>query len=249
MQHILIIEDNTEQLNMLIDTINNRYPSWKIDYAASYDETLILIKNSIEKHNFNLFLLDVQLSENSNNRDGFLLAKEIRNIPIYYRTSILFLTGITEASSFALSNFHCYNYITKPYSGTDTLNQLEQMLLTGYLEKIFTITDTNRITHKIRGNDIIYVHSKRHLKTIYLKDSHINTRDYKMDEIINLCDGELIMCQKSYLINPRYISSIDKLTKSVIVSGISIPVGKKYIDHLLSYMEISTPNNHKKGNT
>ena len=139
MQHILIVEDNNEQLNMLVSTIKNSYPSWVIDYASSYDEAVILIQRSVEEHPFNLFLLDIQLAEDSSDRGGFLLAKEIRNIPNYYRTSILFLTSVHEASSFALSNFHCYNYITKPYTGIDILNQLEQMLLTGYLEKILRL--------------------------------------------------------------------------------------------------------------
>ena len=58
-----------------------------------------------------------------------------------------------------------------------------------------------------------------------------------MDELVELSDGELVMCQKGYLINPKYITSFDNLTKSIIINGKSIPIGKKYIDQLLSYVK------------
>lgn len=237
MQHVLIVEDNNEQRNMLITTIKDKYPSWIIDYVDSYNEAFELIKYSITKTPFDLFLLDVQLTDNTNDRGGFLLAKEIRSIPIYYKTSILFLTGITDSSSFALSNFHCYDYVTKPYTREDILNRLEQLLLTGYLENSFTISDIDRIIHKVKSSDIIYVHSLGHLKTIYLKNSHICTRSYKFKEIIELSDGELVICHKGYLINPKYITSFDKLTRSVIIDSKSIPIGKKYINQISAYIK------------
>lgn len=88
----------------------------------------------------------------------------------------------------------------------------------------------------MRSSDIIYVHSLGHLKTIYLKNSHICTRTYKLKEIIELSDGELVICHKGYLINPKYITSFDKLTRAIIVNEKSIPVGRKYINQIASYI-------------
>ena len=236
MQHILIVEDNQNQLSMLTDTIKGEYPSWEVDSCYSYNDAMSLIKNSVSSNPYTLFLLDVQLTKHLTDRGGFQLAQEIRKMPVYYRTSILFLTGVIDEGVYALSNFHCYNYITKPYSGDDILNQLEQMVITGYLEKYFTVRDTNRIVHKIKIADIRYVHASRHLKTVFLNNCHIDTREYSLDELQTMSDGKLVMCQKSYLVNPDCISSFDKVTNSVIIDGVSIPIGKKYKDIMGNYI-------------
>ena len=234
MQNILIVEDNQLQLNMLVNTITNEYPSWTIKCADNYNDALILINKSLsrEAEPFTLFLLDIQLTDYPTDRGGFLLAEEIRKLPAYYRTNILFLTGISDQGGYALSNFHCYNYITKPYTEKDILNQIEQMLITGYLEKSFMITDTDKIIHRVKCCDILYVKALRHMKTIYLNGSHICTRAYNLEDLISMADGELIMCHKGYLINPRHISSYDRLTSSVIIKGDSIPVGRKYAEQI-----------------
>lgn len=236
MQNILIVEDNREQLDMLISTISTEYPSWTICSAQSYNEAVKALKNSLCGDLFTLFLLDIQLTEHPTDRGGFLFAEEIRKIPAYFKTNILFLTGISDAGGFALSNFHCYNYITKPYAPSDILNQLEQMLITGYLEKSFTIMDTDNIIHKLKSADIIYIQSIRHLKILHLKNSYISTRAYTLEQLIGLTDNDLIMCQKGYLINPAYITSIDRVTNSIVVGQSSIPMGKKYIEKLCQYI-------------
>ena len=38
MQHILIVEDNQNQLSMLTDTIKGEYPSWEVDSCYSYND-------------------------------------------------------------------------------------------------------------------------------------------------------------------------------------------------------------------
>ena len=230
MQHILIVEDDELQLKMLVDTISGHYPGWNVDACRTYDSALKLIKESCldTSKEYTLFLFDVQLTECVTDRGGFQLAEEVRKIPMYYRTSILFLTGITNALTYALSTFHCYNYINKPYTCEDILNQLEQMIITGYLEQFTTIVDTDRILHKIRTEDITYVNSIRHLKAIHTTNSKIQTRDYSFDDLISMTNNKLTPCHKAYLINTRYISSYDKVTNSIVINGESIPVGRKY---------------------
>ena len=41
MQNILIVEDNQLQLNMLVNTITNEYPSWTIKCADNYNDALV----------------------------------------------------------------------------------------------------------------------------------------------------------------------------------------------------------------
>ena len=205
MQHILIVEDNEIQLNMLVKTIMQEYPDWKVDFCKSYDAAMNYIKDSLSDMSmqYTLFLLDIQLTNYKTDRGGFLIAEEIRKIPLYFRTNILFLTGISDEGLYALSNFHCYNYIT----------------------------------NNVKPEDICYVQSQRHLKTIYFKNAQIKTRAYSLDELKLLTGNKLITCHKSYLINPTLISSFDKVTLSVTVNGVSLPVGKKYSSLITSFIE------------
>lgn len=62
----------------------------------------------------------------------------------------------------ALTQFHCYNFITKPYRKETVLEQLRQMLLTGYLQDVLDIADTQRIHHRLQPQDIRYIESRSH---------------------------------------------------------------------------------------
>ena len=115
-QHILIVEDDISQNNNLNKAINSHYPKWETESSYTYNDALDRITNSIQENPYTLFLFDVQLSKEKGNRGGFLLAEKLRTFPLYYKTPILFLTAISDEGGFALSNYHCYNYIAKPYS-------------------------------------------------------------------------------------------------------------------------------------
>ena len=76
MQKVLIVEDDTIQLNMLYQTIHDAYPSWNIFCVSDYAAADRLILDSLQKSaSFTLFLLDIQLTKDIGNRDGFFLAK------------------------------------------------------------------------------------------------------------------------------------------------------------------------------
>lgn len=116
MQKILIVEDDPIQLEMLYETVHSRYPAWEIKKGSSLEAAQAFLQESVTANEyFTLFLLDIQLSKDPENRSGFQLAHAIRKISVYYKTPILFLTSVSEELSRALTQFHCYNFIAKPY--------------------------------------------------------------------------------------------------------------------------------------
>jgi len=230
MHKILIVEDDIFQLNILYETIHNAYPSWAIHRAATYEEAESLIRSSVETAKyFTLFLFDVQLTNESVNRGGFFLAQMVRSIREYVLSPILFLTAVSDDNYFALSNFHCYNYIPKPYTPEDILSQLHQMLITGYLQtSTIEISDTNRVIHRNFISDIVYIKSQSHVLSIYCKDTSFQTRQYSLDSISTILDNSFIRCHKQYIINKNLITSYDRTMKRLIIAGESIPIGKLY---------------------
>lgn len=92
MQLILIVDNDATQCTTLKNTIQKAFPNWKSIIAHCYSDAERLVEESIETNScFTLFLLDIQLSGNQDNRDGYILAEYIRKKPEYYTTPMLFL--------------------------------------------------------------------------------------------------------------------------------------------------------------
>ena len=234
MHKVLILEDENTQRNILFETIRNSYSDWEIVQADSYDSAKELLETSLKEQSyFTLFLLDVQLSDNAGDRGGFFIAREIRKQTPYFMTPILFLTAVSDEGSFALSQFHCYNYISKPYSPKDILFQIEQMLLTGYMQNMIQIVDTARIRHKIFINDIYTIESsKGHTITLYTKHGDYTTREYSLESIQSKLGDNFIRCHRKNIINKQYLINYDKSSQYVQINDMKIAVGRTYMKNI-----------------
>lgn len=230
MHNILIVEDNLEQSKELYENIHKVYPSWEISCAYSFEEAKEILEHSIFSNNyFSMFLLDVQLKEDPCDFGGFVLANEIRSQKAYYTVPILFLTSVSEKTGYALSNFHCYNYITKPYSSEDVVCQIQQMMLTGFLEaNSITITDTNRIKHRIVLKDICYIESKSHMVVFETNNGIIFSREHNFQIFSEQLPGNFIQCHKKYIINIDYVDNYDRTSRFLRLGVHSIPVSRTY---------------------
>lgn len=234
MHNILIVEDHKEQNDILYRGLLQAYPNWNISRAYSLEEAKIFFSNSLITNNlYSLFLLDVQLKDDSHDFGGFVLANKIRFQKEYNTVPILFLTSISDQISYAINNFHCYSYITKPYSIDDILYQIQQMLFTGFLEdNCIAITDTYRIRHRIIQKDIYYVEAKSHLIIIETTNGSISSREISFEKIKETLGRDFIQCHKKYIINLKHITSYDRQNRYIQLGIHSIPVSRTYKDLL-----------------
>ncbi len=237
MQKILIVEDDPIQLEMLYKTIHTRYPAWEIKKGSSLEAAQTFLQDSVTTNEyFTLFLLDIQLRKDSGDRSGFQLAQAIRAINVYYKTPILFLTSVSEELSMALTQFHCYNFITKPYQCETVLEQLKQMLLTGYLQDVLDIADTQRIHHRIQPQDIRYIESRSHTIFIHTIYGCIQTREYSLSAMAERLGTSFIRCHRRYLINPDHMTGFDRSTRYLLADKDTIPVSQSGITLLKDYI-------------
>ncbi len=229
MQHILIVEDDTIQCTILKNAIQDAYPGWCIDSATCYDDAIELLETSLKtKNHYHLFLLDIQLASLPGDRSGFFLARRLRKEAVYFKSPILFLTAVSDEERYALSEFHCYNYIPKPYTNKEILFQISQMLLTGYLEQTLLIPDIKRLFHRIDTTKICYVEALSHKICIHTVYDSILTREYTLSSLSTLLGNQLIRCHKSYLINPHFVISHTKNFCTLSPDGKQIPIGRNY---------------------
>ncbi len=231
MKKILIVEDDLEQLSTLSHHIQQHY-NWQILTSTNYDDAINLIDNSVKNDDtFSLFLFDVQLAPDSSDRGGFDLARHLRNYKEYYTTPLLFLTSISDKNYFAINNFHCYNYIPKPYTMEDISHLIEHMLITGIITKDkISITDTNNVIHRISPSDILYIKANHHSLTIYTTDLTIITREHSLSSLQPLLVPECIRCQKSYIINIEYAKNFDIVNKCINTDKGMVKISKDYIE-------------------
>ncbi len=241
MNRVLIVEDDEFQGFYLYNTLNPKYPDWDIVMCYSYETAINSVVDSVMNNNFfTVFLLDIQLDSKTGDKSGFDLASRIRNYLPYYRTPLLFLTADSTCSSYALSKFHCYNYITKPYNSEDVLSEIEQLMLTGYIFDAIEINDTDRIHHRLIPNNIIYVKSAGHCLYIATTDSNIyETRSYSLKSIAEKLGTQFIQCHKQYLINEAYLSNYDNVTKCVRIPHGTIPIGRQFRNTIENYINRS----------
>ena len=230
MSDILIVEDDEIQCSTLKKTLCEAYPNWNIDTAGSIDEATFLLTQSHQV--YSLFLLDIQLSENTGDRSGFQLAEQIRAMKPYYTTPILFLTSILEEMKYGLSEFHCYNYITKPYSATDIVAQIKHMLFTGLLQDSIIIKDTMHIHHKINLSDVLFLEGKSRLLVLHTNIDKLETKDYTLNTISSFLSPQFIQCHRRYIINSDYIENYDFTNNYVQINNHSIPIGRTYRNNL-----------------
>lgn len=230
MKRILIVEDDIQQLNFLEDCIKNYYKDSEVVCVASYDQGHDALAASIEKKEyFSLFALDLQLTSDSDDRGGFKLAGEIRKNSHYYKTPILFLTSITNEVMYAVSNYHCYNYLSKPYTKEDIVNQLEQLQITGYITNDIIFKDVNQVVHSLTPEDILFVESVRHNVIIHTSFNNLITaHNISFADFLEHGSKAFIRCHKRYLVNKNYINALDNLTNILHIKNISLPVGRTY---------------------
>ncbi len=234
MSRALVVEDDKIQSQSLKNALTQFYPSMKVIEVHSSKDAIDVIANSVVNGElFSLFLLDIQLQVESSDRGGFHVAEYIRKQPCYYTTPLLFLTFIQNDIQIALNNFHCYNYITKPYSTEDVISQLEQMTLSGILrEQCLSLTDTDNIHHRIMQKDILYIYCKSHVLSLTTTLGTVHTRKYTLKTLQEELSPDFMRCHNSYILNIRHVTSYDRLNRCAIINGKTVPISRPYLSQL-----------------
>lgn len=233
MQKILIANNDTEQCTILKETIQGLFPDWKLEFVHCYLDGKVLIKESFQTNDyFTLFLLDKDLSKVQKDYHDSELADYIRKNPAYFTTPMLFFATTSEDCLYTLSKYHCYNYILKPYSPDQILEEIHKMLFTHILRRdSLEIKDINRIVHIVGYDDILYFTSNApHVLTIITKESSIYTREYTIDGLLQKLGFPFVRCHRKFVINKEYLHQVDKCLQYLKVDKYDIPIGRTYLN-------------------
>ena len=209
--NVLLVEDDKIQRNSLKMIIEQIDKHINIYEAEDKDEALVITN----KHNIDIFYIDISLKNSS----GLDFAMELRKVPQYEFSFIIFLTTHIEYITQAFKQVHCYDYILKPYEIADVVNMTKRFILHGNNIKI-TPTDKSYVVFEIRKginvkiyvDEIIFIEVNLRNCIIHTVNGVYKVNRVALDKVLKLINcSNIIQCHKSFAVNMNHISKIETI--------------------------------------
>lgn len=211
MTTILIVEDSFQDRKLYSEAMSSLFQV-ELLYAESAEEALKLMKI----HKIDLFLLDVELP----GMDGFSLAARIRNTAQYELTLILFITGYSKNPLEAFRQYHCYDFIVKPFS----IEEFKEKIA-GLIEKLhrkkerespiirkLVAFETEGETIFVPIEEILFAQVSRSRCEVQTKTHLISLKKVALQDVIETVnDTFFVRCHKSFAVNVKQIASIRRI--------------------------------------
>ena len=231
---ILLVEDEPGAVALMRRYMENSSMEHKLAVFEKAAEALFYaVKNKVD-----LFILDIQLLDYR----GTELARQLRSMPEYRFTPILFTTELAGEELSAYREIKCYDFLVKPFTEAEFHKVFRAALAMG--EQMRAAPEILRIEQKqflfeYGLEQILYIESFGKKAVIHSisqgKELNDQVSGYSLVRLLEMAGpGNLIQCHKSFLINPIYITKIDKGSKTLWLKNCkdTIPIGEKYQHNL-----------------
>lgn len=231
MSKILIVEDNTATAKRLKQFIHNIDSSLEPIVCSKAGEAYQVAG----KEAVSLFVIDIQLADYK----GTNLARQLRSLPEYKYTPIIFETALAGEELFAYRDLKCYGFLIKPFTESEFRSVFSEAL--GLSAQMRNPSKTIQIEQKqfileYNISDIVYLEAFGKKIAIHTSSKSLGIKEdmisgYTLSGIYALIDDPaFVQCHKSYIINKNYIAKIDKVNRQIVLRGVeqTVPVGNKY---------------------
>lgn len=215
--NVLIVEDDVKEaegLRKIVSKIAGVQGFWSRSAEGAL-ELLAEVK-------FDFFILDVQLP----GEDGMALAGRIRERKEYRLTPILFVTGADRNPLKALTNYHCYDYIEKPYCQEELYEKLSTLAeaiadLNGKNEgaseeesEALFLLATGEGEFCLRKKELLFIEISNGRGIFHMKSGEIEKKGVSLSGILeDLDDADIVRCHKSFAVNIRTVAYIDRAVR------------------------------------
>lgn len=230
-RNILIIEDNQVQLDRLSDIVLGVNSDIRVFAVTTTEKAYqIAMENTID-----CFLVDIILdTSRPGDTSGIKFVSRIRNISKYYTTPVFIITSLTDPTNYAYTNLHCLDYIEKPFDEqriVENVRKVLQIPVARENDRYITFRKDG-ILYPIMCNEIVYIECKNHSIFIHMENGKTFETQYRTcQEIIEEADSSmLIQCNRSIIVNIKYIESVDLTNRYIVIreDGIRLPIGITY---------------------
>lgn len=222
MINIVICEDELEQRNIIKKYINDIFKGISAKFELlEFESAEEFLLNKIEFKNVDIFILDIKM----NGMSGMDLARLIRKKDDI--SEIIFITSLVDYIQEGYT-VRAYRYLLKPINYEEIKNHLLSCINDINKKKDnFMMIENKGMVHKVPINEIMYIEVIKKEITIHTKHTNYKTKS-SMDKVEKELEKfNFYRCHKSYLVNMKYIETIDK--NEIIINGNKIPVSKHRI--------------------
>jgi len=206
--NVLIAEDDEIQRTSLKKIIQQIDKCIKIYECEDRDGALqITIKNNID-----IFYIDISLKNSS----GLDFAMDLRQIPKYEFSFIVFLTTHVEYITQSFKKVHCYDYILKPYDAAEVVDMTKRFISHSDntkgapKDKIYVIFElTKGISLKVYVDDIIFIEVNIRTCMVHTVNGAYKVNSLGLKNILKLINrNNIVQCHRSFAVNVKHIREI-----------------------------------------
>ena len=219
MKTILILEDNTREMERLVKIVTKMELEITVKCACNLEQAYhMAMENTID-----VFLLDIILEPRvSGDASGVKFADNIRGVERYRFTPIIFTTSLEDPNLYAYSDIHCYSYIEKPYDA-DRVSAVIAEALRMPLEsqKAGNVYYKKRgFLHKLSKDQIIYIENNRSGRVVHTTSDERYMAYKPCKKILaELGADKFIQCNRFVIVNRDFIDTIDPVNRYITLKG------------------------------
>lgn len=231
----LIIEDNQRVQQFLRVALMRLQPTIQIEVTDSAVEALAIAKAKT----IDFFIVDIQLVDFK----GTDLVKQIRMIPAYRFTPIVFETGIATEELYAYRELKCFYYLVKPYTEVEFAKVMTDVF--AFLDYAENTVDEQTLKIEQKGflfeyylKEIAYIESFGKKLCLHVerdgKLEEVMISSYSLKRMLELLDERFVQVHKSYIVNREKLEKVDFAQQTLKLRGVvvALPIGLKYQDVL-----------------
>jgi len=220
MIRIAIVDDHPKIQNQLKKYITQYMEEKKVAINLSvFDDAYDLVED-YKKH-FDIIFMDIQMKK----MDGMTAAKQVRQID-----SEVVIIFVTNMAGFAIEGYKvdALSYVVKPILYQDFVSQLNRAInKVTFTKKTYLMVAIQGDMMRLDTSKIAYIESLEHKVLIHMDDEEllINGSLKKFEK--QLENKWFARCNSGFLVNLRYVESIEK--NEVSLGQITLPLsrGKK----------------------
>ncbi len=207
---ILVVEDSEKDL-LLYKNVLGDIGGIQVLYALSGEEALRIAK----ENPIDIFILDIELPGIS----GLQLAGKIRSIPEYVLTLIMFITGYEKNQLEAFRQFHCYDYIIKPFSAKEFHKKIAVLITNLAVERQKKTRIRMLLYPEINKEILIPIDQINYAEVLHrhcylytdLQEEPFESSNLILKELIaEVNDPYFVQCHKSFAVNIKQIKAIQR---------------------------------------
>lgn len=213
MINVLVVEDDLIQRQNLVKILQGVSKDLKIYEADSKDDALEIVKST----KISFMYVDIMLR----NSTGLEFAKELRKMPDYQLTWLIFLTTHVDYMLQAFKEIHCYDYILKPYDKQKIVQTTELLIENKYKaqeeeqeEREHLVIELQGVTYNIFVDEIVFVEVKLRTCIVHMKNDVYTLNRLPLKKLLEMIQSDyIIQTHKSFAVNTKLIDKIEKISR------------------------------------